>query len=101
MYLLQHLNKSVLDSVGKNETARLSVLESKDEGDYLPGGEKKDHPHFSNTVKLTELPNERLKGFLPQVLKKREMAFSSEDNCVLKIKQFMKFVSLLFEMGNE
>ena len=65
LYLLQNLNLSGMESVRRKEPLAMSVLDSKDEGDYLGDGDKKDHPHYSNTIKLTEIPNEKNKGFIP------------------------------------
>lgn len=41
------------------------------------------------------------RGYIPAVAKKKKEAFSIEENCVLKVKQFRQFINLLFEMGND
>lgn len=53
LHLLNILNKSMVESVKNGETPLLSCLDTKEEGDFLHDGERKDYPHFSNCLKVT------------------------------------------------
>lgn len=75
-------------------------MEFKEEGDYPD--EKKDTPHFSNVIKLDEIPRERKMKSIPKVQKKIEADhFNWEENSVLKVKEVYNFTKLIFRVGNE
>ena len=89
-----------MKAIRDREPPSLSLLEFKEEGDYPD--EKKEHPHFSNVIKLDELPRERKIRSIPKVYKKIEPdSFSWEENCVFKVKEVHQFVKLIFRLGNE
>lgn len=105
IFLVNYLHKINLQLIRQRIPPGLSVLETVDEGDYVPNDDgskfvRKDYPHFSNTLKPTELPPaRRTPPFLsqPQRIRPEELYFQAEDNCVLKVKHLSQFVGLLFK----
>ena len=93
--MLNYLHKTNLLLIRDRIPPNLSVLETIDDGDFIPnddhtGYERKDFPHYSNVILPEHLTPDNSKTlFHRQMIKVRpeETIFHLEDHCVLKLAQ--------------
>ena len=82
-YLVNYMHKTNLLLVRDRIPPNLSVLETIDEGDYVSHDngtdyDRKDYPHYSNVIKLHELPPENPRFVFvnqPQKIRPEELFF--------------------------